>query len=275
MRAFAELFFNNYVFIHTHIEKCGGSSLLRHLTILMGSDHVLDLRSLPPLPADTILKQNPTTKKNLPQVRLLSGHFWYNSGWEKAFIRSKKINSFFSLQSLINSRKNPLYIASVRHPTDRMISFFRYLQADPNHIEYNDHVRNNNFDAFILSLTEKNHPKVKNGMCRQLTNDGKPFNLFNKAKKACDDNYLAVVPYNKTHELANIIANFLELPPVSNQIVNPSINVEKIIPSERTLALLEENCNDDIQLYEYILETYPSKLMKAKAHLEAIFKKYI
>ena len=261
-----EDFFNKHVFVHTHVEKCGGSTLVQHLRTLLGDKHVFDARSLKP---NKIERNGHYTKpgNHLSDTRLLSGHLWYGTPLAKIFPKTKWANSLIPLEILPYFRKNPLYIASVRHPVDRLESFFRYLRTRPSHNAYNEGIKNNNFDQFIDILISKNSTKIKNGICSQLTRSHDSPNLLEKAKKSFDHNYLAVVPYNKTHELANMLADVLQRPKVENCIVNPSAPNEKSIPSKETLAFLENNCQLDIQFYSYILNNYQAKLIKAKEQL--------
>ncbi len=261
-----EKFFNRHVFIHTHVEKCGGSTLVRHLRTLLGDKHVFDARSCKPVKTKKNTRY-PELSKHLSDTKLLSGHLWYGTPLAKVFPKTKWSNSIIPLEIFPYFRKKPLYIASVRHPVDRLESFFRYLRTRPGHNAYNEGIKNNNFDQFIDILISKNSPKIKNGICSQLTRCHDSPNLLEKAKKSFDHSYLAVVPYNKTHELANMLADVLQRPRVENRIVNPSAENEKATPSKATLAFLEKNCQDDIQLYSYILNNYQAKLIKAKQQL--------
>lgn len=262
MSPLQKAFFNKYIFIHTHIEKCGGSSLLRHMTTLLGDKHVYDLRPLPPLGMEQLLKEYPEIKKNISNTHLLSGHIWYNSPWAKLF--SKKAFPY--------RKKRPLYIASIRHPIERLNSFFRYLKANPTHPYWgrNNPIENDNFDQFVQELILNDNVKTKNEISMQITRRRDSINLLEKAKYSFDHNYFAIVPYNKTHELANIIAETLQLTEVENCIVNLNTSKKIITPSKETLALLEEKCSDDIQLYDYICKGYQEKLAKAKAQLHKL-----
>lgn len=259
-------FFNKYLFIHTHIEKCGGSSLLRHMTTLLGDKHVYDLRPLPPIKVNQLLKEYPEIKKNKHNIRLFSGHIWYNTPWEKLFSRT----------TFPYYKKRPLYIASVRQPIERLNSFFRYLKANHTHPYWKraNINKNNNFDEFIQELILNNHMKAKNGISMQLTGCSNSTNLLEKAKKSFEQDYFAIVPYNKTHELANMISEVLELPKVEDHIINLNSSEKKIIPSQETIALLTERCRDDIEFYDYVCKGYEEKLAKAKIHLQNLLKKH-
>ncbi len=258
------------MFIHTHVGKCGGKTLTSYLETLLGNQHVCDVRL-----AGAVIKDIDWRSRNynyLTNVRLLVGHFWYDTPLAKIFPNTKWASRFLPLEALPCFRKKPLYIASVRHPVERLESFFRYLRTRPGHNAYNEGIKNNNFDQFIDILILKNNSKIKNGICSQLTRCHNSPNLFEQAKNALDHHYLAIVPYNKTHELANILAEVLLLPKVENRIVNPSTPGKKIIPRKETLMVLEENCQYDIQLYDYILKEYQAKLENAKLHLQLLLK---
>lgn len=268
------VFFDNYIFIHTHIEKCGGSTLLQHMTTLLGNQHVYDLRTPPVTTEKTLLKRYPEIKKRLPDIRLLSGHIWYNTPWTKFFPNSRWASKLLSPVRFSYCRKQPLYIASIRHPIDRLNSLFRYIKANPSHAEYKNNSRNDNLDQFVQDLIAKDAIKSKNALCMQITHCRDPLHLLEKAKNAFDHHYLAIVPYNKTHELANMLAEVLELPQVENCVINSNTVKETAAFSKETLAILEERYSDDIQLYDYICKGYHAKLIKAKAQLHGLLHSF-
>lgn len=262
--------FDKHVFIHTHIEKCGGSTLLQHMTTLLGNQYVYDLRASRPRPAKEILQRYPDIQKKMPNIRLLSGHIWYGTPWAKLFPNSRWISKLLPPNTFSYCRKQPLYIASIRHPIDRLNSFFRYLQANPDHVDYNETVKNNDFDQFVQELVQTDNLKSKNALCMQITRSRTSLNLLEKAKNAFNQHYFSIVPYNKTHELANMIAEVLELPNVENCIVNLNRSEKKIIPRQETIALLTERCREDIELYDYVCKGYVEKLANAKKHLRKL-----
>lgn len=265
MTSFEKTFFNKHIFIHTHIEKCGGSSLLRHMTTLLGYQHVYDLRPFPALSMGQLLEKHPEIKKNRVDTRLLSGHIWYDSPWSK----------LFSKKTFPCDKKHPLYIASVRHPIERLNSFFRYVKANPTHPywQINNRIKNDSFDEFIQELIFNDNIKTKNEISMQITRCRDSVNLFQKAKNSFEHNYFAIVPYNKTHELANMIAEVLKLPHVEDCIVNSNNLEKKIIPSKEIIALLEEKCSEDIKLYDYVCKNYQEKLVMAKDQLLRLVNK--
>lgn len=270
MKPASDTFFNRYMFVHTHLEKSGGSTLLYYLTTLIGKDHTLDLR---PFLGKKSLQGYREIQKKKATIKLLSGHFRYNSGWSKLIPNqhwsNKLIPPFFNPQG----RKQALHVASVRHPIDRLDSLFRYLKTRPRHYLYNQYIIDNDFDGFIQSLIQNHNQLVNNGMCAQLARCTPAPHILEKAKKAFDHHYFAVVPYDKTHELAHMIAEVFQHPLVKEKIVNKSESSAKIILSEKTISLLEKKCADDIQFYNYVLNEYHSKLLNAKEHLHHLMNK--
>lgn len=264
--------FDKHIFIHTHIEKCGGSTLLEHMTTLLGPQYVCDLRASPPKPAKELLRCYPNMRKNMPNIRLLSGHIWYRTPWATLFPNSRWISKLLPPNIFSYCRKQPLYIASIRHPIDRLISFFHYVKANPSHIEYKDAIKNADFDQFVQELIRTESLKSKNALCMQISRHRAPLGLLEKAKDAFDHRYLAIVPHNKTHELANMLAEVLKLPKVENFVINSNAKKEKTIPSKETLDLLEERYSEDIQLYHYILHRYQNKLDEAQKYLNNLIK---
>lgn len=264
MKSSLNAFFDRHMFVHTHLEKCGGSTLLHHLTTLVGKEHTLDLR--PFLDKESFQGYREIQKKG-HAIRLLSGHFRYNSGWAKLVPNERWFSKVIPPLFAPFCRKRALYVASVRHPIDRLNSLFRYLKTRPRHYLYNYHVINNDFDGFIQSLVANNNQLVNNGMCAQLAKCAPGPSILEKTKKAFDQHYFAIVPFNKTHELANRLANVLQQPAVKEATINRSDPGEKVIPSQATIALLEKKCHDDIQLYDYIGNTYSKKLDAAEKYL--------
>jgi hypothetical protein len=262
-----EKFFNKHVFIHTHVEKCGGSTLVRHLRALLGDQHVFDARFSSPIKSKKNTRYNLKNRVPLANIRALSGHLPYNTRLAKIFPNTKWTSYFFPLEILPCFRKKPLYIASVRHPIEQLQSFFRYLKTRPHHPIYNDGIKNNDFDEFIQILVLKKSSKINNGICSQITGVKNSSSILEEAKNSFNHNYLAIVPYNKTHELANVVAEALQLPHVENCIVNASTPGETIIPSKKTLMDLEEKCRYDIQFYDYVLNGYQEKLKNSKEKL--------
>lgn len=256
--------------VHTHLEKCGGSTLLHYLTRLIGKEYTLDLRSYLGKKSFQGYQEIQKRKHNL---RLLSGHFRYNSHWAKFIPNNQWSNKIISPFLNPFGRKKALYIASARHPIDRLDSLFRYLKTRPRHYLYNQHIANNDFDGFIQMLVAKENQFVNNGMCAQIAKCAPGQNIFEKAKKSFNDNYLAIIPYDKTHELANMFADVFQLPMVTEKIVNKSEPSHKPIPSKETLHLLEENCADDVRFYQYVVDHYQTKLVAAKNHLQNLITK--
>lgn len=264
MQSQVSLFFNSNIIVHTHLEKCGGSTLLHYLTTLIGKEHTLDLR---PFLGKKSFQGYREIQKKKHGLKLLSGHFRYNSGWIKLIPNERWISKIFSPLFSARFRKNALHVASVRHPIDRLDSLFRYLKTRPRHYLYNHHIINNDFDGFIQSLVASNNQLVNNGMCAQLARCTPGPNILENAKEVFDQHYLAIVPYDKTHELANMLADVFQRPSVEEKTINKSEPTTKVIPSKATLLLLEKKCADDIQLYNYILNAYSSKLKTAETYL--------
>ncbi|MCD8499799.1 MAG: sulfotransferase family 2 domain-containing protein [Gammaproteobacteria bacterium] len=289
MKSNIDHFFNHHVFVHTHIEKCGGSSLSHHMTTLFGDDHFCDLRPYPAMSALKILKCYPEVREKMPRIQVLSGHIRYHSLWGTLFPCQGRFNRFvlamlllrhryqgiFGVKSghfidkwLSHYRKKPLYIASIRHPISRLESLFRYIRTRPEHGSYNQYVENNDFDGFIQHLMDTHSFRIRSEMCMMFSGQRQTSNLLADAKRIVDEQYFAVVPYDRTHELANMMAEVFQRPFVSAEIINASAVSEKAHATGKTRSLLEKACADDIQLYEYIMGRYAEKLNRAREQLK-------
>lgn len=289
MKSNIDRFFNHHVFIHTHIEKCGGSSLSHHMTTLFGDEHICDLRPYPAMSALKILRSYPEVREKMTRIQILSGHIRYRSLWGNLFPCKGRFNGFVLAMLLLRHRyqgllgvkvgrfmdkflsnycKKPLYIASIRHPISRFESLFRYIRTRPEHGSYNRYVENNDFDGFIQHLVDTHSFRIRNEMCMMFSRQRQTSNLLADAKRIFDDQYFAVVPYDRTHELANMIAEVFQKPFVQEKIVNASAASEKAHATGKTRSLLEKVCADDIQLYEYIMRRYPEKLNRSREELQ-------
>lgn len=266
-------FFNKYIFLHTHIEKCGGSTLIYYLETLFGKEYICDLRPYPPVSVKQILKHQPDIQKQLPHIKLLSGHIHYDTPWAKLIPNNLWINRFISRPLPAYFRKEPLYIASIRHPIDRLISLFRYVRTRPEHILYDKNIKSNNFDSFIQKLIQTNSFRMDNEICTLFIGRRDSRQRLQDAKNAFHDHYFAVMPYNKTHEFAHLLADVFQLPRVTESLINPSDPKETAAPSAATRALLEEKCRSDILFYHYMMNNYQEKLATAKWQLENLCKK--
>ena len=109
-------------------------------------------------------------------------------------------------------------------------------------------------------------------MCALFIGRRNSHQPLEEAKHAFHHHYFVVTPYNKTHELAYMMANFLQLQMVTEQVINPSDQQETAMPSAEILALLEEKCHNDILFYQYMMSHYQEKLDWAKKHLNTHFK---
>ena len=109
-------------------------------------------------------------------------------------------------------------------------------------------------------------------MCALFIGRRNSHQPLEEAKHAFHHHYFVVTPYNKTHELAYMKANLLQLQMVTEQVINPSDQQETAMPSAEILALLEEKCHNDILFYQYMMSHYQEKLDWAKKHLNTHFK---
>jgi hypothetical protein len=264
-------FFNKHIFIHTHIEKCGGSTLVYYLETLFGKNYVCDLRPYPAGCATEILKNYPDIQNQLRHSKLLSGHIHYDTPWAKKIPKNQWIARLLLSETSPYYYKKPLYIASIRHPIDRLISLFRYVRSRPKHPLYDDHIKNNDMDGFIQHLIQTDYFRMNNEICTVFIGRRDSLKPLDDAKHAFDTQYFSVVPYNKTHELAHMLSAVFQLPLVTKSLINPSNPEETATPCAETRALLEEKCQNDILFYHYMMSHYQEKLAQARRQLEDIY----
>ncbi len=210
-------FFDQRIIFHTHIAKAAGSTLLRAFTDMFGS-RVYDLRDKTP-PNTSAL--TPTLRR---QIWVLSGHFWYG-GQDRFFERQ------------------PVYLASVRHPVDRFVSFYRFvMSSDPPHPALR-RMEGKSFGQVVRDFIEASHPLINNEMSRSL---GVMDDL-----KALENTYAIVAPNNRINELAAALARCFDREIALARRENIGIGPDVSMDEETSRMLLRFN-QKDMALWDYV-----------------------
>ena len=108
-------FLAKHILIHTHVPKTAGSTLAHALAAMVGGTQAMDLR------LRRALRPRDMTDEDKRELRMISGHFVY--GMHERF------------------PQRPLYLAAVRDPVERAVSYYRFVKGakdHPNHAEFQD-----------------------------------------------------------------------------------------------------------------------------------------
>jgi hypothetical protein len=233
-------FFSYYLIVHTHIEKCAGTSLNIDIANLVGNDYSYDLRH-PELKRPKFMNQ--VERDN---IKFLTGHFHF-----------KDHMTFFT--------KSPLYIATVRDPVERFVSFVQYAKEREQHPAHSLCILPPE-ECMEKLLSERNHGVVSNGQCMALSK----ARTFEHARKNIIDNYLIVQPFYSVKNISNLFYKLLSdnnsFPVEANTYTNASKkNTVNLEPS--TVKRIRELNSEDDKLFKWVCEHENKLLRKAEKTL--------
>ncbi|WP_372620581.1 hypothetical protein [Falsiroseomonas sp.] len=234
--------FARHVVIHTHIEKCAGSSVIEGFRRLFGPPACLDLRAADaPRPA----KLPP---EHRARIRLLTGHI-HHGGHEEAFGRQ------------------PLYIATVRDPVARLVSFLGFLRRSVAHPEYARYAGVPVEEA-VRRMVSRRYSFVGNGQCMALARTPS----FEAARASIERNYLLVLPHASANRIPALFADAFGLPRPKQVIwVNATpAKPPEIVPDEALAAHIHSLNAEDDRLYHWVLENEEALLARATERLAAL-----
>lgn len=224
--------------VYTHIPKCGGTTLdrifiemfgpLRHLRIdfAPGREHRLPTN----LPEDV---------RN--RIDIVSGHFGY------------------ARQELEVFRRKLLYIASVRDPVDRIISFYKFMSA-----KYLDHKTEKaaffcrNPNDVIQDFIRTNHPIVRNQQCSYLGGID-----FETAKNNVEINYLFVSNLPRIQSLLDLVLPISSVDRVPEMVIHKKSSTDAITLDDSIVEKLRELTGEDRKLVTWLDATHDERYNNA------------
>lgn len=234
-------FFGRHIVLHTHVEKAAGSTVCYALTHMFGPEHCLDLRT-PGSPRPEAVP--PDSRAGL---RLLSGHFQAGSH-EHMFDRQ------------------PVRIATVREPLDRLQSFLGFIARSPGHP---DHARLGTLppDDAVEAMLAEGHRMTANSQCQVLSR----VPAFAPARDAAEEEYLLVLPHAGALELASLFAEALRLPRPNHKIRrNQSPPFARPILGARAETLVRAATAEDARLVAWAEENAARLLARARERLASM-----
>jgi len=215
-------FFSRFLLVHTHVEKTAGTTLVGHLSRLFGAEHVLDLRSAEvPQPAALDAERRRA-------VWLLTGHFHQGT-----------IEGHF--------HRRPVRVALVRRPLDRVVSYYKYVHAAPNHPAH-ERYGHLPFPEAIRKMLELDAGPTRNEQSRVLTGMRDPG--WPDVAYAVERQYAAVCTQPSVDRLTALFNERFGVE-VPHRFLNRGAPDAPDI-DEETQRLIEETNALDIRLYEYI-----------------------
>ena len=211
-------FLNRHIFIHTHVPKTAGSSLSHGLMSLFGATVCLDERLAPHLRAREL------TRAERDALNYVGGHFKY--GKHREFSQC------------------PLYIACVRDPLDRAISYYRYVLSSskhPNHQEFRDRT----FEQSWHHMTGRAAATRSDEQSRIICGIGwnEPVDTEIVTRRVTHD-YLLVIPHHKVETTLKRLRRAFNLPGTPNSRVNTSSAPVPDVPTSLAEEIRGQNRYD-------------------------------
>lgn len=234
-----ERFFKDYLIVHTHIEKCAGTSLNVEMSNLIGKQHSCDLRN------PEIKRPKDMDQAEIEKIRFLTGHFHFRDHMR-----------FF--------HKKPVYIATVRDPVERFVSFVRYARKGKRHPAHSVSILPP--EECLEKLIERKHGVVSNGQCMALSKS----RLFQDAQKNILKNYLVVQPFYFVNRISQLFHHFLnnanddysQFPTYANKNQENTFELTPLVVNK----IKELNSEDD-QLFQWVCQYEDELLEQAKRNL--------
>jgi hypothetical protein len=236
-------YFQSRVIFHTHIAKAAGTSLAVALQELFGRDRVHDTRE----PGNALPAA--LSREQRSKIRALTGHFHYGHH-----------------DSLFERRK--IYLASVREPVARFVSFYRYVIDRPGHATHRAIAGMDAFSAAQALIASKD-PIIENQMCRTLGLLKHPLGkqvLFD-FEPYLEPRYAILAPQERINDLiAELYRIFGATPPGairSNAATGNPVEIDR-----RTRELVLAHNRHDAALYEYACSRFDRWLPRLHERME-------
>jgi len=233
-------FFDDRLFVHTHIEKTAGSTLVRGFSRAFGENRVYDLRP------GKLTKPEFLPESDKDSIYLLTGHFHYGAH-DPFFDRAK------------------LYVACVRPPFDRFRSYYNYVKVRPNHPGYPS-MAGKSFGQVVDEVLKSRDPRV-NVMTRALT--GRRDVAYDDIIAHLEQNYLLVCPHSRVNEALNALVRISGGRVGRQDLYANKGNSEAPEDIGELEARFDLANASDTMVYQYVNERYDAWLKHLDARLQA------
>lgn len=229
-------FLDAHVFVHTHIPKTAGSTLAAGLGAIVGGAATMDLRLHRRVPLDHMRQDE------RDMLRLVTGHFPYG------------------LHTMLSA--TPLYVAAVRDPVARAVSFYRYVRAHPQHEDYAQ-VDGLDFAASWTALEAKHGPSRHNQQARMVT--ALTGRTMPEAAGTCDHvdrAYFLAVPHDRVAPALHALRAAFGIAWARVPKLNAAPG-DEVEPDAATIRAVREVNAVDTALHAHICAGFEDRLARA------------
>lgn len=230
-------FLEDNIFIHVHISKAGGSALTHGVAGIVGGAHVIDKRG----------RRDAHDAKNLSRrtrnkVRLYTGHIAYG------------VHRYF--------RQNPLYIATMREPVSRFVSYYRYVQDGPNHPAH-ERLKDLTLEEAFALETERGEGSAVNGQTRNI-HGGRRKDRYDAddVRRRIENDYLLVIPNKRINHALRAMYKAFDLPAFRPREVNVGSGPKPEVPKELKRRIRAGNAIDE-EIADWVDERFEQALERA------------
>ena len=229
-------FLAEHIFVHTHVPKAAGSSLSHALAGIVGGANAMDLR------LKRGIRPGQMSDDDKRELSLISGHFVY--GMHEKFPQT------------------PLYIASLREPVERAVSYYRFVLGAPNHPNHQE-FQELGFEKSWVQMTGRAASTRSNEQSAIICgvrpgNQPDEALLWQRAK----EDYFLIVPQVQIDDAIKRLRAAFGLPwtrvPKMNASTAPGLEVSK----DAQEKILEAN-QLDAQLEAWARDSYTQNINRA------------
>lgn len=229
-------FLAEHILLHTHVPKTAGSALSHGIMSIVGAVHANDLR------LNRRVGVEEMNKADLDDMHFLSGHFAYGQ------------NPDFG--------RMPLYLAAVREPVARAVSYYRFLLEHPDH-QSHPLAKGRDFETAWEALAADKGPAFHNAQARVLTattgrRDPDPAYLWDQLAQA----YFLVIPQPGMTQAIHQLRSAFGVPWTRVTPMNVSRGYETDVAPTLRARILAANALD-AELYERAAAQFDDRLKAA------------
>lgn len=230
-------FFDERVLLHTHVEKAAGTTLTYGLAEIVGWARTIDTRLTPDLRSDRL------SAAALQHTWLYSGHHHYG-----VHVRFEG--------------RTPLYIAAVRPPMERLVSYYRYTVNAPKHPAWR-HIGDLDFPSAVCKFVEIDHAIVSGGQTRMLMGRHRIDDLTHEEiLDHLNERYWLIVPYRQVNRALVMIRKAFGLPPIQRSSLNvgkgPQVEIDPGV-----VAMLRERMKADQAIVRWAQDSFEDNIGRA------------
>jgi len=269
--------FTKEVLVFTHVPKTGGQSLNRALRAALGPERCVRLRMQKienvrtSRLAELGVEAQVAGRRALALIR--GGHHLLPVGYRGDLSSVAMFHGHIRVAEEPRTGRRPVYIAVVREPIDRFLSYFYYrrdqLPALMNAKGRKSHPLLNTKGEppadpleFLTLLVRSGSRGWRNAQCRYFSARGD----FDSARRVIEERDVLVAPMRRLHEFSERISSDLGLPKLQLDHVNKGQSRAQAADISRDDAqTIAAHFAEDIKLYRYVEDRFASHSSSASA----------